>query len=242
MPQVWVPLRKQDYPGQRNKVGKDKMSSMYSDNFKLKVLTTYLATGNYLLTAKIFNISEHTIREQWSKQNWWHDTIDQIKDAEHVELDSKLKKIVEKSLSSLEDRLEKGDMIFTKDGLMRVPVKARDLNNILKESFNQRVVLLKEKNAKEHQIVVEKQQDRLIRLAEEFAKIAHNKIPTQSQVLEAEYKVLEKQKENDNALHDQREERLQEGIELGAHEGSKQSEGQSNEEQGQSNDEKQSGV
>jgi hypothetical protein len=103
----------------------------WTEKTKNEVIHTYLVTGNLALTARIMDVPEETIR-YWRKQDWWDDTVREIRHSGKVELSSKMKKIVEASIAVIEDRIVNGDFVFDqKTGeVVRKPVNLKDAHKV----------------------------------------------------------------------------------------------------------------
>lgn len=198
----------------------------WDDKKKLEAVTTYLALGNLNEVSRMLNIPSNTLR-MWKTQEWWKELVDSIQSGEGQRTDNKMSKTIDKALDLIMDRLEEGDYQYDqKTGrVVKIPLKARDLERISSGLFDKRQLIRKQPtNIKIDDLT---QKDRLLMLAEQFAKFA-GKIVREERVVkdyyEGEFSPLE---EENNAIHDQREERLQEGAVLGT-----QEEAQSSEEQG----------
>lgn len=152
---------------------------------KVQVVTHYLALGKAPLVEALTGIPRQTIR-LWKTQPWWGELVRQIQQEENQEVDSKLSKIINKSLDVVNDRLENGEMIYnsrTKE-LIRVPVKLRDVGTITRDMFQQRDKIRREPELRERE---EAQADRLLKLAETFAEFAKQVNKTKApQTVEAE--------------------------------------------------------
>lgn len=103
----------------------------WSDNQKLEAVKTYLITGNVAMTARILKIPEDTLR-RWVKTTWWTEIVDDLRTQDELQLSTRFKKIVEKTLEVVEDRLEHGDFVYDqKTGAMRrKPVAMRDAHKV----------------------------------------------------------------------------------------------------------------
>lgn len=144
---------------------------------KLEVLSTFLATGSTPLAAAICKVPQETIRH-WKKQPWWQERIKDIKNEENLQLDSRLSKILDKSLDAVLDRIENGEAMYDpRTGeIRRVPAKLRDVQKVASDMVDKKQLLTKVQKAKEQ----DKQQitaDHLVQLAKEFAKFATGKEP-----------------------------------------------------------------
>ena len=160
-----------------------------SDNEKIEVVKTYLALGgNAALTASTMGVNVFTIHS-WKKTKWWNDLVTQIQKQEKLELSVKTKKLIDKSLDLLVDRLENGDFIYDqkKGELIRKPLIAKDINKIANDMFVQKDVLDKATVMEQEVVGVE---DKLLKLAEQFAKLANkvaDKKPIESEIVDVEF-------------------------------------------------------
>lgn len=103
----------------------------WTEKTKNEVIHTYLVTGNLALTARIMDVPEETIR-YWRKQDWWDDSVREIRHSGKVELSSKMKKIVEASIAVIEDRIVNGDFVFDQKtgAVVRKPVNLKDVHKV----------------------------------------------------------------------------------------------------------------
>jgi hypothetical protein len=154
-------------------VGKKKNGLYWNDKKKIEVVTTYLVVGNAPMTEAITGVPSTTIKH-WKMADWWKDIAREIQDEENLELSSKLKKIVDKSIDVTLDRLENGDTIFNpKTGeLLRVPIKVRDALKAADTMIDKRQVLLNRPTKITETRTID---DRLNKLAEEFKKFSQSK-------------------------------------------------------------------
>lgn len=159
------------------------------------------------------NIPLPTLRT-WRKSPWWQELIDSIQSGENQKTDNKMSKLIDRALDILVTRMEEGDYQYDqKTGRMvKVPLKARDLERITSGLFDKRSLIRKEPTAIKAEEL--NQAERLLSLAKEFAKLTGKK-----------EKVIEGTWEVDDAVHDEWPERLQEGITVGTLEKEEQSEG-----------------
>lgn len=200
-------------------------SKNYTEKKKIEVVTTYLALGKAPMVEAVTGVPRGTIRI-WKMQPWWKELESEIRNEETLELDAKLSKIVNKSLDLVADRLDNGDFMYDpKSGkVKRIPVKMRDAERVSSNLIDKRQLI--RKNPVEKAMQQQQFEDRLLKLAEQFAEFALGK--------KAEPRVIEG--EVINAVHDQREEGLQEGTFLGAQEETESGEGSFCSEQSEVND------
>lgn len=138
---------------------------------RIEVVTKYLALGNMRLVSELTGVSYQLCR-QWKTAPWWKELEDEIRAARTLELDNKLAKIVDKSLDTIADRLENGDVVFDqKSGtVVRKEVSLKDATKVATDLMTRQAVLQKQ----EKEVVAVQNtstiQDQLRMLAMEFAK------------------------------------------------------------------------
>lgn len=174
----------------------------YSEAKKIQTVTTYLALGNAPLTEAVTGVPRGTIRK-WKQMPWWKDLENEIRNEEDSEMDTKLSKIIKKSLDAVEDRLDNGEMILdSKTGkVLRIPVKLRDVHKVGVELIDKRNVIRGKPTSITQKVTME---DMMSKLADEFKKWAQLVKPDTQQVetIEGEF----------SAIYEEREEGLREGI------------------------------
>jgi len=151
----------------------------YSWEVKKDAIEKFYMCGNTRMTSELTGVSVDTI-ENWKKQDWWQGYLTELKATERIQTDQKLRKIIDRSLVIMEDRLENGDVVLNnKTGeLVRKPVNLRDTSEVANKLMHQRIQL--EKANTEIQVQKETMQDTLKLLANEFAKWNKNNQPKQS--------------------------------------------------------------
>jgi transposase-like protein len=153
----------------------DAPSRSWSDSQKLEAVTTYLSLGNLALTSRVLKIPEMTLRE-WKQKDWWKEIEGELKVQDNIQLSSRLKRIIESTLSVTEDRLANGDWIYdNKTGqLVRKPVNMRDAHKVAMDMIEKREIL---DNKAPTSVSVEQIDDKLKKLAEKFEQIAAGRRP-----------------------------------------------------------------
>lgn len=176
----------------------------WSDSQKIEAVQTYLLLGSVKQTSFALKIPEPTLIT-WRTKDWWKDLEKEFKTQENITLSNKLKKIVDKSLDLVGDRLEKGDFIYDqKTGKMRrKPVALRDIHRVAVDMVAVRNRMQTEDT---HQVAQDSIQEKLAKLAAEFAKVA-DKLDTKAPVVVTDV-VYITEESNDNAIHEEREEGL----------------------------------
>lgn len=142
----------------------------WSDSQKLEAVTTYLALGNLVLTSNVLKIPEMTLRA-WKQKDWWKEIEADLAVQEDLQLSSRLKRIIESTLTAAEDRIQNGDWYYNnKEGtLMRKPVNLRDVHRVTMDLVEKREHL---SNKQPTNVAMEQIDDRLKKLAEKFEEIA----------------------------------------------------------------------
>lgn len=146
----------------------------WSDKQKTEAIQSYLLLGNLSLTGRVLGIPEVTLRK-WKATPWWNEQINELKTQEKIQLSSRLKKIVDASLTVVEDRLVNGNFQFDqKTGqVTRVPVPLKDAHKVAVDMQERQEIL--EKVDKET-ISEEGIEDKLLKLANKFADMATKRI------------------------------------------------------------------
>lgn len=147
--------------------------SVWTQNQKLEAVSTYLMLGNMAETAIVTGIPHQTLKV-WKTTDWFKEYSLQLQTEDIQKMDGKLKRIVDKALKAVEDRLDLGDAQFDqKTGLItRVPVKAHVALKITSELMTKQEKLHSNPIKEEVERTID---DRLAKLSEEFARFASMK-------------------------------------------------------------------
>ena len=149
-------------------------NKQWSDKQKMEAVNSYLLLGNLALTGRLLNIPEVTLRV-WKATTWWKDAVSEVKASEKIELSARIKKLVDASITVIEDRMLNGDYQFDqKTGqTVRKPVNMKDAHKVSIDMQNRREILDKSEVVVQTEEHVE---DKLLKLAEKFADMATKKI------------------------------------------------------------------
>lgn len=177
-----------DVPSMKNRKRKQdrsilaKTNKSWSDNQKMEAVQSYLLLGNLAMTGRILGIPEITLRV-WKRTEWWKDAVAEIKSQERVQLSGKMKKLLDASLSVVEDRLINGDFQFDqKTGeVVRKPVNMKDAHKVAMDMQERQELLDKALTEKEDTSDAGIE-TRLLKLAEQFADMASKKIQQKSDI------------------------------------------------------------
>lgn len=162
------------YKRKVNKDPKTNPTGHWSDRQKMEACTTYLLTGSWVATSAATNIPLDTIKK-WGASQWWKDMEEEVRRSSRMQLQGRLKQIVDKSINHLEDRLDNGDFVYdSKSGkVVRRPIPARTLSTVVSNSIDKAVLLEKLQTApvqNQDQI-----SSRLAKIQEEFKRFAKAK-------------------------------------------------------------------
>lgn len=149
----------------------------WSDSQKIEAVTTYLALGNLVLTSNVLKIPEMTLRG-WKQKDWWKQIADELAVQEDLQLSTRLKNIIETTISATEDRIKNGDWFYNnKDGvLQRKPVGLKDVHKVTMDFIDKREHLA---NKTPTSVALEAVDERLKKLAEKFEQIANSRAPVE---------------------------------------------------------------
>ncbi len=145
----------------------------WSDTQKIEAVTTYLALGNLVLTSSVLKIPEMTLRG-WKQKDWWKQIEDELRVQEDLQLSTRLKNIIETTISATEDRIKHGDWFFnSRDGvLQRKPVALKDVHRVTMDFVEKREHL---EGKTPTSVALEAVDERLKKLAEKFEQIANSR-------------------------------------------------------------------
>lgn len=179
----------------------------WSDSQKMEACTTYfMLGGNLSLTSEKLKIPYETLKT-WKKSDWWKELEDDIRREERLTLSTKLRNLMDASLVLVQDRLENGDWIYDQKAgeLRRKPVSMKDAGKLAMDAANLRTKMNIQEN---HTVAAEHIEDKLSKLAKAFADLANGKKLDTGPVEDVEYI----EKEDEDAIHEERPSRLQDGV------------------------------
>jgi hypothetical protein len=157
----------------------------HGEEKRLEVAKMLVAVGNMRVVAENTGVPYRTITT-WVRSDWWPQVLEQAKQEQRSELQSRLGKIANHALAVVEDRLENGEYILNnKTGeLVRKPVGLRDANTAVNNVLNQffKIEDMSGKDTKTDETV----QDVLKQLAGEFAKF--NRAQKTKDVVDVKFK------------------------------------------------------
>jgi hypothetical protein len=138
---------------------------------RIEVVTKWLAIGNMRKVADLTGVSYQLCR-MWKQEKWWQEIVDEVQASRHNQVNTKLSKIVDKSLAMIQDRLTNGDFIFNnKTGTVeRKEVSLKDATKVATDLLTRQAVLQKQEQDQTVQQTAGTIKDQLAMLALEFAK------------------------------------------------------------------------
>jgi len=99
--------------------------SQYSDNDRRQAVALYMEHGKGSIVSRLTGIPEATLC-MWRKQEWWDDLAAEIGSLVEDSTRAQLRGLIAKSLDKTMESLEHGDEVMTRDGPVRLAVKAKD--------------------------------------------------------------------------------------------------------------------
>ena len=122
----------------------DSAKAQWSDSQKFEAVTTYLMVGKWPIVSDATGIPIDTLKK-WKQQDWWEDLEREVRRSSNIETSGKLKRIVDKAASVVEDRLENGDLIYnpSTNSFTRRPIGAKIASEILVKSIDRELLLQK---------------------------------------------------------------------------------------------------
>lgn len=115
--------------------------SSYTDELRRHAVVAYQVHGNLNEVAREFGIPCTTLKD-WKNSEWWTHYTAEIRQDLKDEVTADITRTYRKYIAALEDRVDNGDAVVTKAGIVRVPVRARDLGFGASVLFGQRQLLL----------------------------------------------------------------------------------------------------
>lgn len=143
-----------------------KREYFHSNADKSRGVASYAGTGSFNQAASITGIAETTLR-YWSKQDWWQEELLRVNKADSEELKTTFTRIAKKASVELEERLENGDEIVTKDGeIVKRRIPGKELAIIAAVAADKRRAEINTPNS----VALESSAEKLIKLAEAFMR------------------------------------------------------------------------
>jgi hypothetical protein len=146
----------------------------WSEEKRMEALTTFIATGSLVMTETITKVPLITLK-LWKKSDWWQEYMRELQEEANTKLSKKLDSILEKSIESVEDRLENGDFNYdVRTGkTIRIPAKLRDVHRVTADLIEKKAKLVQLIKPPEEKGVTA---DHLVELAKAFAAMAGKQV------------------------------------------------------------------
>ena len=139
---------------------------MWKAGDKARAVACYAATGTYAKASAISGIPEATLR-YWAKQEWFQEELLRADQADTDELKSTFTRIAKIGAVQLEDRIQNGDEVVTKDGeIVRKKIGGKDLAVITAIAADQRRKAMETPDV----VSVQNTGEKLASLMQEFIK------------------------------------------------------------------------
>lgn len=138
---------------------------------RIQAVTQWLALGNMRQVAALTGVSYPLLR-RWKSEEWWAELVNEIKAARDTKVDNKLSKIIDRSLSIVDDRLASGEIKVNKKtgDVYREPVSALTAHKIGNDLISRQIDISQKRVEETNSRKSEKIEDTLKMLALEFAK------------------------------------------------------------------------
>ena len=158
----------------RQMEGIQKKMGWYPDEKRLEVVSLYACIGDPLRISELTGVPVSTIRT-WRRESWFGEFLEEIREENNEKLDALFSEIVEKSQGLILDRLENGDSVVTKHGIIvKKPIGIRDLTYVGSQTVDKRQ-LIRNKPTSIQEKQVTPVIDRLEQLAKTFIALANKK-------------------------------------------------------------------
>jgi hypothetical protein len=154
----------------------------HSEEDRIKAATVFAMTGNALRTAEITGVPHGTIR-QWKTQPWWPQVLERVHQEHDDELDAKITKVIEKTITQVEDRLDNGDYFYDiKTGeIQKVPMKGKEIAVVTSIMFDKRDNIRRRKQTHQDQQSIK---ESLKAIADAFRKMAGKPQTIEGEIIE----------------------------------------------------------
>jgi len=152
---------------------------------KVHAACLYAVTGNIKQVSQLCDIPANQLKVMMAEQ-WWEDTVQQVRREENDQITAKMTSFVEKSLDAVVERLETGDTVINlKTGeTYKVPVKLRDIAMVITAFLEKRNLLRGEATTRSEKLG---QEDILKELGSKFESFAKKLGYKQPEVIETTF-------------------------------------------------------
>jgi hypothetical protein len=119
------------------------MGSSYTDEQRKEAVMHYLVKGSVTEVSNALCIPRSTLQD-WKKTEWWYDLSVALRQEQNDQLEAGMTRIIEKTLTQLEDRVDHGEAtgkIDTDGNPVKLPMRGRDLAVAGAIIFDKRLLL-----------------------------------------------------------------------------------------------------
>lgn len=159
------------------------LADMYADiydprakvdpNLKIHAAMCYMMTGTVTGAAKLTGLDHRLISEWKNKAQWWVPVLAKVKQEKQDELDAAFSEVIHNATNELKDRIQHGEEVVTKDGIVVRRLGGRDLATILNTVYDKRSMVRGDPTSISRK---ETSDDVMDKLRKEFETIAENTI------------------------------------------------------------------
>lgn len=170
-------------PKQQRIAGPKNTRDHYTEKQKMQALCAFAVCGNSRRVAEMTGIPEGTIRA-WKSTEWWFEAMTRVHQEEDEQLDVKLTALIDKAVDKVNDSLDNGDWIYDikRGKLVRKPMSGKDTAIITAITLDKRQLLRGQPTSRVEKV---SQDERLLRLAEQFKNFSKAKEVVQVEELDA---------------------------------------------------------
>lgn len=163
---------------------KSAVGKHWSAKDRVRAVSAWLVLGNMSRVEEQTGIPVGTLN-YWKTLPWWFEQVERARQAEDQELDDKFTRIVRKTQEVIMDRLENGDFVHDKEGvLVRKPVSLRDASLAGGISLDKRQTLRNVPVSEQNKVGM---QERLQKLEMQFTKL----VSREEKTIEGEVQLVE---------------------------------------------------
>lgn len=144
---------------------------LHSNEDKSRGVAAYVATGSFTKASAVTGIPETTLRH-WAKQDWFAEEAKRVDRQDTEELKAVFTRIAKRASQELEDRLENGDEVVTKEGdIIKKKIPGKELAIIGAVAADKR----KQQMDTPQTVAIQNNQEKLLSLMESFIRFANAK-------------------------------------------------------------------
>lgn len=115
-------------------------------SIEAQAIAIFVQEGTLTAVSRRLGIKYHEV-QKLSRTLWWADEVSRLKKEQANAEISLQSRLVDKGLEMLMDRLDNGDLVATRSGFKREPLKATDIARIVHTVFTERQLLRNEPTA-----------------------------------------------------------------------------------------------